>query len=146
MTDNTKSLFIILIYKLHYIILWLVLSSMQSKPIATKVGSSNSAHGEVYSIQHYVIQFVRKITPFCREKGLNISKCSQKTYIKKWQTIQRQNDKQRSTKHYRDRKLKTERCTRYNIMWYSLSVTCDRSANFLRVLRFPPSIKSIPTI
>jgi hypothetical protein len=50
----------------------------------------------------------RKIIPFCRKKGLNISKCSQKTYIKKWQTIQRQNDKQRSTKHYRDRKLKTE--------------------------------------
>jgi hypothetical protein len=32
--------------------------AMQSKPITTKVGSSNSVHGEVYSIQHYVIQFV----------------------------------------------------------------------------------------
>jgi hypothetical protein len=25
----------------------------------------------------------RKIIPFCRKKGLNISECSQKTYIKK---------------------------------------------------------------
>ena len=30
----------------------------QSVPITTKVVSSNSVHGEVYSIQHYVIQFV----------------------------------------------------------------------------------------
>jgi hypothetical protein len=27
-------------------------------PITTKVTSSNPAHGEVYSIQHYVIKFV----------------------------------------------------------------------------------------
>jgi len=26
------------------------------------------------------------------------------------------------------------RCTRYHIMWWSLSVTCDRSVGFLRVL------------
>ena len=31
---------------------------MQSVPITTKVVSSNSAHGEVYSIQHWVIRFV----------------------------------------------------------------------------------------
>ena len=31
---------------------------MQSVPITTKVVSSNTAHGEVYSIQHYVIKFV----------------------------------------------------------------------------------------
>ena len=31
---------------------------MQSVPITTKVVSSNPAHGEVYSIQHYVIKFV----------------------------------------------------------------------------------------
>jgi len=31
---------------------------MQSVPITTKVVSSNPAHGEVYSIQHYVIEFV----------------------------------------------------------------------------------------
>jgi hypothetical protein len=31
---------------------------MQSVPITTKVVSSNPAHSEVYSIQHYVIKFV----------------------------------------------------------------------------------------
>ena len=31
---------------------------MQSVPITTKVMSSNPAHGEVYSIKHYVIKFV----------------------------------------------------------------------------------------
>jgi hypothetical protein len=31
---------------------------MQSMPITTKVTSSNPAHGEMYSIQHYVIKFV----------------------------------------------------------------------------------------
>ena len=30
---------------------------MQSKPITTKVVSSNFTHGEVYSIQYYVIKF-----------------------------------------------------------------------------------------
>jgi len=28
---------------------------MQSVPITTKVMNSNAAHGDVYSIQHYVI-------------------------------------------------------------------------------------------
>ena len=31
---------------------------MQSLPIITNVVSANHAHGEVYSIQHYVIKFV----------------------------------------------------------------------------------------
>ena len=31
---------------------------MQSVPILTKVVSLNTAHGEVYSLQHYVIKFV----------------------------------------------------------------------------------------
>jgi hypothetical protein len=31
---------------------------VQSVPITTNVVSSNPAHGEVYSIQHYVIKFV----------------------------------------------------------------------------------------
>jgi hypothetical protein len=31
---------------------------MQSVPITTEVVSLNPAHGEVYSIQHYVIKFV----------------------------------------------------------------------------------------
>jgi hypothetical protein len=42
---------------------------MQSVPITTKVVSSNSAHGDVYSIQHYVIKFVsdwRQVGGFLR--------------------------------------------------------------------------------
>ena len=31
---------------------------VQSMPITTKAVSSNPVHGEVYSIQHYVITFV----------------------------------------------------------------------------------------
>jgi len=31
---------------------------MQSVPITTSLVSLNHAHGEVYSIQHYVIKFV----------------------------------------------------------------------------------------
>jgi hypothetical protein len=34
---------------------------VQSVPITNKVVSSNPAHGEVYSIQHYTIKFVRKL-------------------------------------------------------------------------------------
>ena len=43
--------------------------SMQSVPITTKVMSSNPAHGEVYSIQYYVVTFVsdlRKVGGFLR--------------------------------------------------------------------------------
>ena len=36
---------------------------VQSVPITTKVASSNSAQGEVYSIQHYVIKFVSDLRP-----------------------------------------------------------------------------------
>ena len=32
-------------------------TDLQSVPITTNVVSSNPAHGEVYSIQHYVIKF-----------------------------------------------------------------------------------------
>jgi hypothetical protein len=41
----------------YVVILWLLdfQLSMQSVPITTKVVSSNPVHGEVYSIQHYVI-------------------------------------------------------------------------------------------
>jgi len=42
---------------------------VQSVLITTKVASSNPAHGEVYSIQHYVIQFVsdlRQVGGFLR--------------------------------------------------------------------------------
>jgi len=34
---------------------------MQSVSITTNVASSNPAHGEVYSMQHYVMKFVRQI-------------------------------------------------------------------------------------
>ena len=42
---------------------------MQSVPFITKVVSSNPVHGEVYSIQHYVIKFVsdlRQVGGFLR--------------------------------------------------------------------------------
>jgi hypothetical protein len=41
----------------------------QLVPITTKVVSSNSVHGEVYSIQHFVIKFVsgfRQVSGFLR--------------------------------------------------------------------------------
>jgi hypothetical protein len=38
---------------------------MQSVPITIKVGSSNLSHGEVYSIQHYVIKFVSDLRQMC---------------------------------------------------------------------------------
>ena len=41
------------------IVWWLDLQlPLQSLPITTKIVSSNPAHAEVYSIQHYVIKFV----------------------------------------------------------------------------------------
>jgi hypothetical protein len=41
------------------IVWWLDLQlSVQSVPITTKVVSLNLIHGEVYSIQHYVMKFV----------------------------------------------------------------------------------------
>jgi hypothetical protein len=39
------------------------------------------------------------------------------------------------------RNLFMARCPRYNIMWQSLSVTCDRMMVFFWVLRFPLPIK-----
>ena len=38
---------------------------VQSVPITTKVVSSNSLHGEVCSIQHYVITFVSNLRQVC---------------------------------------------------------------------------------
>ena len=41
------------------VVWWLDLQlPMQSVPITTKVVSSNPFHGEVYSIQHYVIKLI----------------------------------------------------------------------------------------
>ena len=48
----------------------LALGPMQSVTITTNVVSSNPAHGEVYSLQHYAIKFVsdlRQIGAFLRE-------------------------------------------------------------------------------
>jgi hypothetical protein len=36
-----------------------------SQPITTKVGSSSPVHGQVYSIQHYMIKFVSDLWQFC---------------------------------------------------------------------------------
>jgi hypothetical protein len=38
---------------------------VQSVPITTNVVNSNPVHGEVYSIQHYVIKFVRELRQVC---------------------------------------------------------------------------------
>jgi hypothetical protein len=38
---------------------------MQSVPITTKFVNSNPAHGQVYSIQHYVIKFVSYLRQVC---------------------------------------------------------------------------------
>jgi hypothetical protein len=53
------------------IVLWLELQlPMQSVPITTNVVSLNPAHGEVYSIQHYVIKFVSDLRQDCGMTGL----------------------------------------------------------------------------
>ena len=56
------------------IVLWLDLQlPVQSVSIATKVVISSPAHGEVYSIQHYVIKFVsdlRQVGSFLRVLSL----------------------------------------------------------------------------
>ena len=38
---------------------------VQSLPITTNIVSSNPTHGEVYSIQHYVIKFVSELRQVC---------------------------------------------------------------------------------
>ena len=52
------------------VIVWWLHLSMQSLPITTKVVNSNQVHGELYSIQHYVIKFVsnlRQVGGFLRD-------------------------------------------------------------------------------
>ena len=41
---------------------------MQSVPITTNVVSSNHAHGEVYSIQHCVIEYVSGFLQFAPQR------------------------------------------------------------------------------
>ena len=43
--------------------------SMQSVHITTKVVGLNPAHGEVYSIQHYVIKFIGDLRQVCGFSG-----------------------------------------------------------------------------
>ena len=43
-----------------------LLLPVQSVPITTNVASWNPAHGEVYSIQHYVISDLRQVNGFLR--------------------------------------------------------------------------------
>ena len=42
---------------------------MQSVPVTTNVVSSNRAHGEVYSIQHYVIKLIKFVSDLRRVGG-----------------------------------------------------------------------------
>ena len=44
---------------------WIYNYPVQSVPITTKVVSSNPVHGEVYSIQHYVMKFVSYLRQVC---------------------------------------------------------------------------------
>ena len=51
------------------IVVGFAITCVQSMPITTKIVSLNPAHGEVYSIQHYVIKFVsdlRQVDGFLR--------------------------------------------------------------------------------
>ena len=50
-----------ILFRLGAVIVWQLDLQLhvQSVPITTKVVSSNPVHGEVYSIQHYLIKFVR---------------------------------------------------------------------------------------
>ena len=46
---------------------------VQSVPITTNVVSSNLVHGEVYSIQHYVIKFASDLRQVCGSLGTLVS-------------------------------------------------------------------------
>jgi hypothetical protein len=56
---------------------------VQSVPITTKVVSSNPFHGEVYSIQHYVIKFVSDllVSPDSPVSSTNKTDCKDITEI-----------------------------------------------------------------
>jgi hypothetical protein len=56
---------IILFTKCHYNIhvhVSIIYLPVQSVPITTKVVSSNPAHGEVYSLQHFAMKFANDVT------------------------------------------------------------------------------------
>jgi len=54
---------------------------MQSVPITTNVVNSNPVHGEVYSIQHYVIKFVSDFSPGTPFSSTNETDCYDITEI-----------------------------------------------------------------
>ena len=54
---------------------------MQSVPITTKIVSSNPTHGEMYSIQHYVIKFVSGFSPGIQVSSTNNTDCHNKDNI-----------------------------------------------------------------
>jgi hypothetical protein len=57
-------------------------------PITTNVVSSNTAHGEIYSIQHYAKQFVsdlRQVVGFHRARWFHVSSTNKKeTRVAQW--------------------------------------------------------------
>ena len=66
-TTNKRYVYLVIIFSTMHIhvvvIVWLLDLQLpvQSVPITTSVVSLNPVHGEVYSIQHYVIKFVRDL-------------------------------------------------------------------------------------
>jgi hypothetical protein len=65
-TDVTDKLTLRMLTQSNFLLLFINVlnvyySMTKSVPITTNVVSSNSAQGEVYSIQHYVIKFVRDL-------------------------------------------------------------------------------------
>jgi hypothetical protein len=106
---------------------------MKSEPITTKVVISNPAHGKMYLVQHYVINFVSEsifknknwkhcVSHMClctdTRTSFPVSNMNQVNWdleliVKLWFRIPLM-----------------ARCTWYNIMWSILSVTCGRSVVF----------------
>ena len=58
------NILVVLRYRIIYEDRMVVELSMQLSLIITNVESSNHVHGEVYSIQHYVIEFVIDLRQF----------------------------------------------------------------------------------
>jgi hypothetical protein len=139
--------------------------AMSSVPIATNVVSSNPAHGEVYSMQHYVKRFVINLRQVCG--FLDIASCKSMTppsttLVTSWRPVLLL-DKitdllQISVKLYKKKLVSSTpqhrtlwvriplmaRCTLYNIMWKGLSLTCGRSVVFSRYSGFLHQLNWLP--
>jgi len=82
----------------------------KSVPITSNVGSSNPTHGEVYSIQHYVIKFVsdlRQVGDFFRV--LLFPPPIKLTATKKRQKKQQQKQKQKQKTKQKNKKKQTNK-------------------------------------